>query len=244
MQVKLARGQGGGAGYLVKREEDGRLALTHFGERNSVEEVKSVAIIFDLGRVVVSWDPLAIVGSVRGPQGAELLAEQLFNHPDWLEVDRGSMSLHAMARLAESRTGLSAAENLAILQAVPPSLLPDPAMLTLMAELHGAGHTLYALSNMGHASIDWLEQQQDFWRFFSGKVVSARVRMMKPEPDIYRYLLVSFDLQAAECIFIDDSPANIAAAQALGIRGLIFRDAATCRQQLVALGCLSGNDKG
>ncbi|WP_422840379.1 HAD family hydrolase [Aeromonas veronii] len=203
-----------------------------------------MAIIFDLGRVVVSWDPVGIVRSVRGPQGAEQLAEQLFNHPDWLEVDRGTKSLHTMAREAQARTGLSAAQNLAILQAVPASLQPDPAMLTLIAELHGAGHTLYALSNMGHASIDWLEQHQDFWRFFSGKVVSARVRMMKPEPDIYRYLLVSFDLKPAECIFIDDSPANIAAAEALGIRGIVFTDAESCRQQLGELGCLPATGRG
>ncbi len=197
-----------------------------------------MAIIFDLGRVVVSWDPVGIVRSVRGEHGAEQLAERLFNHPDWLEVDRGTLSLHTMARQAEHRTGLSTAENLAILQAVPASLVPDPAMLSLIESLHGTGHTLYALSNMGHASIDWLEQHQPFWRFFSGKVVSARVRMMKPEPDIYRYLLVSFDLQAEQCLFIDDSLANVTAAQALGIGGLVFTDAYSCRQQLVAQGYL------
>ena len=196
-----------------------------------------MAIIFDLGRVVVSWDPVGIVSAVRGPQGAAELAERLFNHPDWLEVDRGTLSLHTMARQAQARTGLSAADNLAILQAVPASLLPDPAMVALIEELHGAGHALYALSNMGHASIDWLERQ-DFWRFFSGKVVSARVRMRKPEPDIYRYLLVSFDLQAEECLFIDDSPANVAAAEALGLRGLVFTDAPRCRQHLVEQGLL------
>ncbi|WDL83569.1 HAD family phosphatase [Aeromonas bestiarum] len=198
-----------------------------------------MAIILDLGRVVVSWDPVAIVRSVRGPDDAEALAERLFNHPDWLEVDRGTLSLHTMARQAQGRTGLPAAQNLAILQAVPASLLPDPAMLTLIETLHGAGHRLYALSNMGHASIDWLEQHA-FWRFFSGKVVSARVRMMKPEPDIYRYLLVSFDLKADECLFIDDSPANVAAAQALGIGGLVFTDVPSCRQQLLSLGYLPG----
>lgn len=198
-----------------------------------------MAIIFDLGRVVVSWDPVAIVCSVLGPDDAEALAERLFNHPDWLEVDRGTLSLHTMARQAQGRTGLPAAQNLAILQAVPASLLPDPAMLTLIETLHGAGHRLYALSNMGHASIDWLEQHA-FWRFFSGKVVSARVRMMKPEPDIYRYLLVSFDLKADECLFIDDSPANVAAAQALGIGGLVFTDVPSCRQQLLSLGYLPG----
>lgn len=197
-----------------------------------------MAIIFDLGRVVVSWDPAGIVSAVRGPEGAAALAERLFNHPDWLEVDRGTLSLHTMARRAEERTGLSAVDNLAILQAVPASLLPDPAMVRLIEELHSAGHVLYALSNMGHASIDWLEQHQDFWRFFSGKVVSARVRMMKPEPDIYRYLLVSFDLAPSDCLFIDDSPANVAAAEALGLRGLVFTDPARCRDYLVGQGML------
>ena len=196
-----------------------------------------MAIIFDLGRVVVSWDPVGIVRSVRGPDGTEALAERLFNHPDWLEVDRGTLSLHAMASQAEARTGLSMAENLAILQAVPASLLPDPAMVSLIETLYRAGHRLYALSNMGHASIDWLEQQE-FWRFFSGKVVSARVRMLKPEPDIYRYLLVSFDLKAGECLFIDDSPANVAAARALGLQGMVFTDAPACRRQLVEQGYL------
>ena len=124
-----------------------------------------MAIIFDLGRVVVSWDPVGIVRSVRGPDDAETLADRLFNHPDWLEL-------------------------------------------------------------------------QSFWRFFSGKVVSARVRMMKPEPDIYRYLLVSFDLKAEQCLFIDDSPANVAAAQALGIRGMVFIDATQCRRTLVEQGWL------
>ena len=90
---------------------------------------------------------------------------------------------------------------------------------------------------MGHASIDWLEQQE-FWRFFSGKVVSARVRMLKPEPDIYRYLLVSFDLKAGECFFIDDSPANVAAARALGLQGMVFTDVPACRRQLVEQGYL------
>ena len=58
------------------------------------------------------------------------------------------------------------------------------------------------------------------------------------EPDIYRYLLVSFDLSAQECLFIDDSPANVAAAQALGLQGMVFTDAAACRRQLVEQGWL------
>ncbi|MDO2947200.1 HAD family hydrolase [Aeromonas simiae] len=197
-----------------------------------------MALIFDLGRVIVSWDPVSIVSRVRGPQGAEELARRLFDHPDWLDVDRGTLSLHTMAQRAEARTRLSAADNLAILNAVPPSLVPDPAMVALLGELHARGERLIALSNMGHASIDYLEQHGNFWHFFSGKVVSARVRMMKPEPDIYRYLLVAHDLQAGECTFIDDSPANVAAAERIGMRGILFESEVQCRQALKEAGLL------
>lgn len=197
-----------------------------------------MVVIFDLGRVVVRWDPEAIVSSVRGPDGAKALAERLFDHPDWLAVDRGVLSIEAMAEQAVTRTGLTWQENLAILQAVPASLIVDPFMEKLIADLHQAGHTLYALSNMGHASIEWLEQQCDFWRYFSGKVVSARVRMMKPEADIYRYLLTAFDLQPQDCLFIDDSLVNVEAAQALGIKSIQFNEGKGCRAQLVKMSYL------
>lgn len=197
-----------------------------------------MALIFDLGRVIVSWGPVGIVSRVRGPQGAAELAATLFEHPDWLEVDRGTLSLHTMARRAEARTGLTAADILAVLEAVPPSLVPDPQMVELLAELHARGEALYALSNMGHASIDYLERHCAFWQYFRGKVVSARVRMMKPEAEIYRYLLVAQDLKAADCTFIDDSPANVAAAEQVGIRGIVFTSHDQCRRDLAALGLL------
>ncbi|MOA35388.1 hypothetical protein D3C78_1568340 [compost metagenome] len=49
---------------------------------------------------------------------------------------------------------------------------------------------------------------------------------------------MSFDLKAKECLFIDDSPANVAAAEALGIGGMVFTDAVQCRRQLIEQGWL------
>ena len=58
---------------------------------------------------------------------------------------------------------------------------------------------------------------------------------MKPFPQIYRILLDRYGLKAEECVFIDDNPRNAAAAEAVGIRGLVFRDAEQLRGELADL---------
>ncbi len=110
-------------------------------------------------------------------------------------------------------------------------------MLSLIESLHGAGHT-------SMHSPTWVMPASTGWSSISPSGVSSAARWCRQGtddeagPDIYRYLLVSFDLQAEQCLFIDDSPANVTAAQALGIGGLVFTDAYSCRQQLVAQGYL------
>ena len=65
-----------------------------------------------------------------------------------------------------------------------------------------------------------------------GFVVSGKEKTVKPGPRIYRILLERYGLRAEECIFIDDNPKNTAGAEAVGIRGLVFQDAAQLRRDL------------
>jgi HAD superfamily hydrolase (TIGR01509 family) len=57
---------------------------------------------------------------------------------------------------------------------------------------------------------------------FDGLVISGEVGMVKPNADIYRYLLDTYKLDPAECIFIDDRDDNIEAGEKLGIKGYLF----------------------
>ena len=59
---------------------------------------------------------------------------------------------------------------------------------------------------------------------FDALVVSAEVGVMKPEPQIYRIALEQLKVEADEAAFVDDTPANVEAACALGMQGLLFRD--------------------
>ena len=105
-------------------------------------------------------------------------------------------------------------------------------MYDLVAELKRKGYGIYLLSN---ASV----RQHDYWpripasRFFDGKLISADVKVIKPQPEIYRLILDRFDLKAEECFFIDDVPANIEGAFYCGIPGAVFHDdVARLRRQL------------
>ena len=78
---------------------------------------------------------------------------------------------------------------------------------------------------------DWLVLQNEI-NLLDRIVVSGEERTAKPGPELYRILLDRYGLRADSCVFIDDSPRNAAGAEAVGIRGLVFRDAAQLRRDL------------
>jgi putative hydrolase of the HAD superfamily len=194
-------------------------------------------LIFDLGGVVVRWDPAAIIASVfEDTDVRNRIRDGVFAHPDWLELDRGTLGREDAIRRAAQRTGIDAAELTRLLLAVPPSLVPIPHTVELLYRLKARGYPLYCLSNMHVASIEHLEREQRFFEVFAGRVISCRLNLCKPEPAIYRHALETYGLRAADTVFIDDVEVNLAAAAQLGIRTIRFRDAAQCERELRSLG--------
>ena len=57
---------------------------------------------------------------------------------------------------------------------------------------------------------------------FDGLVISGEVGMVKPNENVYRYLLDKYRLDPAECLFVDDRADNIEAGEKLGIKGYLF----------------------
>ncbi len=194
-------------------------------------------LIFDLGGVVVRWDPAAIIASVFHDQKLRAkVREGIFEHADWLELDRGTLGREDAIRRAAQRTGIDAAELTRLLIAVPPSLVPIPQTVELLYRLKARGYPLYCLSNMHVASIEHLEREQRFFEVFTGRVISCRLNLCKPEPAIYRHALQTYGLRAEDTVFIDDVEVNIEAAANVGLRTIQFRDAAQCERELRALG--------
>ena len=108
----------------------------------------------------------------------------------------------------------------------------------LVTELYGKGYDMYVLSNAS----------QDFHRYFdripgseylprARRFVSSDYRLLKPQHEIYELFLEKFGLEAADCVFIDDSPPNVEAARRLGFQALVHRgDPARLRRELKELG--------
>jgi putative hydrolase of the HAD superfamily len=126
----------------------------------------------------------------------------------------------------------------ALFDQIPLALVPIPGSVDLLHRLKTAGHTLFCLSNMHAASIEYIERAYSFWELFSGAVVSCRVHMCQPEPSIYAYLLETYRLDAASTVLIDDMQANLDTAAAFGMHTVRFESPAQCENRLAMLRCV------
>jgi len=196
-------------------------------------------IVFDLGGVVVTWEPDALIArAFPEPRAQVTVRREVLEHPDWVELDRGTLSRQEAASRAADRTGLSAVDVARFLQQVPASLVAIPETVDLLYRLRARGHTLFCLSNMQVPAIAHLENEYAFWEVFEGVVISCRVQLCKPEPEIYAHLLETYGLDRRDTVFIDDTAVNLAAAEGFGIRTIRFESPSQCERQLQALGCI------
>lgn len=193
-------------------------------------------IVFDLGGVVFNWQPDAIIESIfEDADTQDLIRKEIFGHTDWVELDRGTITLERAIERGASRTGLPCQDIERVLNAVPHFLTPIEATIELIHDLSKTKNRLFVLSNMHLASIAYLERNHSIWDMFDGIVVSSRIQMVKPELGIYEYLLEQYQLEPAETVFIDDMPENLAAASSVGIQTIRFVDSAQCERALAHL---------
>jgi len=103
-------------------------------------------------------------------------------------------------------------------------------------ELHALGTALYALTNWSAETIAFGLRRFEFFSRFRGIAVSGEIKLKKPDPAIFRHLLLTHALEARDCIFIDDSEKNVLGARAVGFHALHFTTPATLRQDLIEHG--------
>ena len=196
-------------------------------------------IVFDLGGVVFDWRPDKIIRSVfTDPDTQKIVKTEIFEHEDWVELDRGTISFDQAVDRGMSRTGLSRERMEKLLNAVPPSLTPMQGTIDLIRSIQESRNNFFVLSNMHTASIAYLEKHHQIWDLFEGVVISSRIQMVKPEIAIYEYLLREHKLKPAETVFIDDMSENLVAAASTGIQTIRFVDPVQCKRALVDLGCI------
>jgi 2-haloacid dehalogenase len=199
----------------------------------------SVAV-FDLGGVLIDWNP-------------RYLYRQLFNG------DEDAME-HFLATVCtpswntQQDAGRSFTEGCASLKAAHPhaaelidawfegydKMLAGPVegVVDILNELRSRAVPLYALSNWSAETFPFAERRFAFLQWFNGVMLSGRVGLVKPDARIYRLFCRTFSLDPARAIYIDDLQKNVEAAAAVGMHGILFRDAATLRSDLHRTGLI------
>ena len=190
-------------------------------------------VIFDFGGVLVRWQPAEMIERFYADEAVRpVIAREILQHPDWLEMDRGTLDDETALRRFAARTGRSSAEISAFLQHVRESLTPVPEMVALVESLAARGVPVYGLSNMATSTFAWLQSQHDLWKAFRGIVISAHIKMMKPDAEIFEHILQKYGLVAGETVFIDDHRPNVDSAARLGLRTILFASPAQCAAEL------------
>jgi 2-haloacid dehalogenase len=198
------------------------------------------AVIFDVGRVLYRWEPRLLYERVVADGAAlDALLRDVVTL-DWhFQHDAGrdfaDTSAELIARHPEHRV-LIEAWGRDFLHTIPG---PVEGMPAIVEALDAARVPLFAITNFSHEFWPpFRAREAALFDRFRDVVVSGVERLVKPDPAIYHLALGRFGLRAEQAVFVDDSPANVAAAAAVGLHARLFTDAAAFRRDLVELGLL------
>lgn len=200
----------------------------------------SSAIIFDLGAVLIDWDPRHMYRKLIGD---ETVMERFLSEvttPEWnVQQDAGRTWDEGIAALTTVYPEY--AEWIAAYRDRWDEMLNGPIQGTveILRRLIDAGHEVHALTNWSPETFPIAQQRYDFLGWFEHIVVSGHEGVTKPDHRIYQIMLDRIGREANECVFIDDSVKNVAAAAELGFDAIHFTEPDQLERELAARGLLA-----
>lgn len=193
-------------------------------------------LIFDFGAVLVDWDPRYLYVPYFGDAAkADWFLTEICPYTWNTQADGG----RTLREITDERVALFPEWEKEIrmyydrwIDMMGGTL---PGMEELVRDYKARGYGVWGLTNWSRETFPLVRHRYPVFDLLEGIVVSGEERIKKPDPALYRILLERYGLPARECIFIDDNPVNAAGGECLGIRGLVFQDAAQLRRDLDAI---------
>ena len=193
-------------------------------------------VLFDIGNVLVGWDPYAPY-TARMP---DLDVDSFFAETGFLSLnhraDAGERWASLVAEVAAASPHHAAAAQLYVDHYADALTGPVPGSAAVVEELRAAGVRLFGLSNFSAELFHHAEPAAPAIGLLEDVLISGEVRLAKPDPAIFQLARERFGLDPARTVFVDDMPANVAAAAALGFDAIRFTDADRLRRDLRARG--------
>jgi 2-haloacid dehalogenase len=193
--------------------------------------------VFDLGGVLIDWDPRYLYRTLLPSEDA---VEQFLSEvctPEWNAAqDAGrawSVAVAELARQFPDRAELIRAYDERWWETIGGEI---PETVQVLRSLRDGGVHLYALTNWSSEKFDLTHPRFEWLSWFAGIVVSGKEGVVKPDPRIFRVLLERYDIDPVDAVYIDDAQHNVAAAAELGMRSLHFSSPERLRDALAEIG--------
>lgn len=201
--------------------------------------MKPQAVVFDIGNVLVGWEPERVFDARLGVERRRQLFEEVPLHAVNLEIDRGAPFRASIEALAAEYPGWAAEirwwhDDWATM--FRPEISHSA---TLLRRLRAKGVPVFALTNFGAETLEIGRAMYPVLTEFDRAYVSADLRLLKPDPAIYAHVEADCGLPPEALIFADDKPENVAAAIARGWKGHIFDGPEGWAARLVSEGLLT-----
>lgn len=180
-------------------------------------------LIFDLGNVLIPWDPRGLFRKHLANEAQVELFLQEVDFNAWNALHDAGQPFAVGIESHSQRYPHYKHLFQAYFDHWEDSVAPAYAeSVSLLLELKAAGFRLLALTNFSAETFPRAQQLYDFLHAFEGIVVSGKEGLLKPDPAIYKLLCTRHSVIPNTTLFIDDSAANIASAQALGMHTIHF----------------------
>jgi 2-haloacid dehalogenase len=198
------------------------------------------AIIFDLGGVLIDWNPSYVFDKMFDEEEKKKHFFENICTSDWNEKQDAGRSL----RQATEELVLKHPEWKDYIEAYYgrwEEMLGGPIYDTveIFRQLKQTGkYKIYALTNWSAELFPIALERYEFLHWFDGRVVSGEEKMRKPFPEFYQLILSRFHLKPQQTLFIDDNVRNAKAAENIGIKTIIFSSPSQLKNELTQIGIL------
>lgn len=202
--------------------------------------MKVSTIIFDLGGVLIDWNPAYVFDKLIADEARR---KQFFAEvctPEWNEEQDAGRSLAEATKLLIDQYP-DWQEYIEAYYGRWEEMLGGPIHETveIFKELKESGkYKLYALTNWSAELFPVALSRYYFLHWFDGRLVSGEEKTRKPFREIYQLIIDRFHINKDEAIFIDDNLRNAEAAEAFGLKTIRFKTPVQLRQELTAIGIL------
>lgn len=184
------------------------------------------AVIFDIGNVLVEWNPHCIIRRAMHTQDPERFSAEFFGGEIWRSLNLGRVSEQDAKSLYVSEKGMSVSQVDALFQEIDRSQVAILATVPFMPALKKKRKAVYGLSNNISENIGRLKLRHAFFSHFDDLLLSCDVDLLKPDRAIFDLACDKWGIRPETTVFIDDHVPNIDSARALGFQTVLFESAA------------------